>query len=281
MSNSQLSTLNSQLSTCSPDSANIILFSAPFDGTTSFRPGARFGGAAIRENSYGIESYSPYADKDLNDLKIADAGEIELPFGNATRALELIEAQTERILEGGAKPFMLGGEHLVTLGAVRAVARKYPDLHILHFDAHADLRDDYQGEKLSHATVMRRCWEIVGDRRIFQAGIRSGEREEFAFASKHTSMCKFNLPGDFPLTNRPVYLSIDLDVLDPAFFPGTGTPEPGGVSFRELLAAILKLEKLNIVAADVVELSPHYDPTGVSTMAACKIVREVLMVMHS
>ncbi|MCL2225503.1 MAG: agmatinase [Defluviitaleaceae bacterium] len=268
---------------CAPQNADVILFSAPFDSTTSFRPGARFAGKAIRDNSYGIESYSPYAEKDLYDLKIADVGELELPLGNSARALEMIEARTHEILQNGSKPFMIGGEHLVTLGAVRAVAKKHPDLHILHFDAHADLRDDYLGEKLSHATVMRRAHEILGDGRIFQAGIRSGDADEFAFAAKHTTMCKFCLGGVEKfireLNGKPVYLSIDLDVLDPSVFPGTGTPEPGGVSFQELHNAVLLLKNSNVVACDVVELSPHYDHSGISTMAACKIIREILMVL--
>jgi agmatinase len=265
------------------------MFSAPFDGTTSFRPGARFAGRAIRENSYGIESYSPYQDKDLFDLKIMDAGCLELPMGNAKKMIEQITAQTAEILGASAfhqiikKPFMVGGEHLVTLGAVQALAKKYPDLHILHLDAHADFRDDYLGEILSHATVMRRCWEIVGDKRIYQLGIRSGDAAEFDFAAEHTIMSKFNLNrlGNFirALEGKPVYFSLDLDVLDPSVFSGTGTPEPGGVSFTELHDAVLMLKNLNIVGCDVVELSPHYDPSGVSTMVACKIIREILMVM--
>ncbi|MCL1844127.1 MAG: agmatinase [Defluviitaleaceae bacterium] len=267
---------------CPLDSAEIVMFSAPFDSTVSFRPGARFAGGAIRQNSFGIESYSPYMEKDLFDLRIADIGELELPFGNAVRALDLIEQKTEQIIKN-AKPFMIGGEHLVTLGAVRAMLKKYPDLHILHFDAHADLRDNYLGEKLSHATVIRRCWEFVGDKRIYQAGIRSGDAEEFDFAANHTILSKFSLGRmeNFvrALAGKPVYFSLDLDILDPSIFPGTGTPEPGGCSFKELHDAVLLLKKLNIVGCDVVELSPHYDHSGISVMAACKIIREILMVM--
>jgi agmatinase len=269
-------------STCAESEADIVIFSAPFDSTTSFRPGARFAGKAIRDNSFGIESYSPYANKDLFDLKIADIGELELPFGNAERAIEMISAQVAGIVSN-KKPFMIGGEHLVSLGGILAAGAVFPNLCVLHFDAHADLRMDYLGEKLSHATVMRRAHEVLGDGRIFQAGIRSGEAAEFEFAAKHTRMCKFDLRGvgDFvrELEDVPVYLSIDLDVLDPSVFPGTGTPEPGGVSFQELHEAVSLLQNLNIVAADVVELSPHYDHSGISTMAACKIIREILMVI--
>ena len=268
---------------CDYNEADIVMFSAPFDGTTSFRPGARFAGRAIRENSYGIESYSPYQEKDLFDLKIMDSGDLELPIGSSQRILEIIEQQTAQILNAGKKPVMIGGEHLVTLGAIRAAINIFPDLHILHFDAHADLRDDYLGEKFSHATIMHRAWEIVGDKKIFQCGIRSGDSKEFNFAIIHTKMCKFNfrILSHFirALRGKPVYFSLDLDVLDPSVFPGTGTPEPGGVSFQELHNAVISLKDLNIVGCDVVELSPHYDLSGISTMVACKIIREILMVI--
>ncbi|MCL2386528.1 MAG: agmatinase [Defluviitaleaceae bacterium] len=268
---------------CPFDEAEIVMFSAPFDSTTSFRPGARFAGGAIRQNSFGIESYSPYQKKDLFDLKIMDAGDLELPFGNTQRTLDTIGQQTTEILESGKKPFMIGGEHLVTLGALSPVAKKYPELHILHFDAHADLRDDYLGERLSHATVMRRAWEILGDKRIYQGGIRSGDSREFKFAEEHTIMSKFNLNRmeNFirALEGKPVYFSLDLDILDPSIFAGTGTPEAGGVTFKELHHAVLLMKDLNIVGCDVVELAPHYDQSGISTMVACKIIREILMVM--
>lgn len=268
---------------CEYTAANAVIFSAGFDGTTSFRPGARFAGGEIRRASYGIETYSPAQGRDLDDLKIFDAGELELPFGNAARAHEIIEARAAEIFSARKTPVLIGGEHLVTLGAVRAAARAFSDLHILHFDAHADLRDDYLGEKLSHATVMRRIFEIVGEGRIYQVGIRSGDAEEFAFAASHTVMHKFDLREMenivAALRDKPVYFSLDLDVLDPSVLPGTGTPEPGGVSFRELHDAILLLRGLNIVGCDVVELAPNYDTSGVSTVVACKIIREILMVI--
>ena len=268
---------------CEYENADIILFSAPFDSTTTFRPGARFAGQAIRNDSNGIESFSPYQNVDLYDLLLSDCGELELPFGNAMRALEVIEENTSKILDDGKVPLMIGGEHLVTYGAVKAVHNKYPDLHIMHFDAHADLRDDFYGERFSHSSVIRRVWDLLGSKKIFQYGIRSGLREEFEFAEFHNTIRYF----DFDVIIRdidalkevPVYLTIDLDVLDPAFFPGTGTPEPGGVTFKELLDAVLSLKELNIVGCDVVELSPSYDPSGISTAAACKIIRELLMII--
>ena len=262
--------------------AQIVLFGAPFDSTTSFRPGTRFGPAAIRRESYGLELYSPYQDKELTDRAVLDAGDIELPFGDPAPALAAIEERAAAILADGKIPFLLGGEHLVTLGCVRAAARKFRDLHILHFDAHADLRDDYLGAKLSHACVLRRCHELVGDGKIFQFGIRSGDKSEFIWGREHVFTHKFDLNGLETalarLRGKPVYLTVDLDVLDPSVFPGTGTPEPGGVTFDALRAALTEAcNALHIVAADVNELSPHYDPTGASTAVACKIVRELLI----
>lgn len=258
--------------------ADIVLFGAPFDGTTSFRPGTRFGSKAIRSESFGIETYSPYQDRDLEDLKVFDAGDLELCFGNTEKVLKDIEECTDKILEDEKLPVMIGGEHLVTLGTIRSFVKKYDDLHVVHFDAHTDLRDDYLGEKLSHATVMRRVLEIIGDKKLFQYGIRSGEKAEFEFAKKYSNLTKFdfsNLEEDLKkLEGKPVYFSIDLDVLDPSEFPGTGTPEAGGVRFMELLNAILTVSKLNIVGFDIVELSPHYDNSGRSTAIACKILRE-------
>lgn len=261
--------------------ADRVIFGAPFDGTTSYRPGTRFGSQYIRNESYGIETYSPYQDKDLEDLRVFDGGDLELPFGNTERVLNIIEDYEARVLEDGKLPIMIGGEHLVTLGAVRACVKKYPDLHIIHFDAHADLRDDYLGEKLSHACVLRRCHELVGDGRIFQFGIRSGERAEFGFAAEHTTMCKFDFARLYDICkkiNAPVYFTVDLDVLDSSVFPGTGTPEAGGVSFNQLIAAIITVGGLtDVVAADINELSPPYDPSGISTAAACKTLRELLL----
>ena len=268
------------------DYAQIVLFGAPFDSTTSFRPGARFGSAAIRHESFGLETYSPYQDKDLTDIKVFDCGDLELCFGSAEAALKDIEEKAGEILFDGKMPFLIGGEHLVTLGAVRAVAERYPNLHIIHFDAHADLRDDYLGAQLSHACVMRRCHELTGDGRIHQFCIRSGDRAEFAFAKAHTDMHKFSFDGLKELTEKlaeehtPVYLTIDLDCLDPALFCGTGTPEAGGVSYTELLDAILTVSKTNIVGADVNELAPMLDASGASTAVACKVVREMLLAIH-
>ena len=267
------------------EEAKTVLFGAPFDSTTSYRPGSRFGSAAIRRESYGIESYSPYQDKDLEDMAVFDSGDIELPLGDAFLSLQQIEERAGAILDAGKRPFLLGGEHLVTLGAFRAVHQRFPEVNILHFDAHADLRDDYLGVKLSHACVLRRCWELTGDGKIFQFGIRSGDREEFRWGKDHVTTHKFDLVGLEETLDRlgdtPLYFTLDLDVLDPSVFPGTGTPEPGGISFDELRKAVtLVCGKANVIACDVNELSPPCDQSGVSTMVACKIVREMLLALN-
>lgn len=274
------------------EDAKIVLFGAPFDSTTSYRPGARFGSSAIRHESYGLETYSPMLDRDLSDIKVFDGGDLELPFGSTEDALSAIEGATDSIFADGKLPVLLGGEHLVTLGAVRSAVLHYPELHLIHFDAHADLREEYLGVRLSHASVIRRCHDLLGDDRIFQFGIRSGDRAEFRWAAEgHTKLQKFDfegLPGivsDLAKRKVPVYLTIDLDVLDPSVFPGTGTPEAGGVSFRALHDAMRTVfegdEKkkggCNVVGCDLVELAPPLDPTGASTAVTCKITRELLL----
>ena len=266
------------------DESKIVIFGAPFDSTTSYRPGTRFASSAMRNESFGIETYSPYQDKDLTDIKVFDGGDLELCFGSPESALNDIENFSSKILGSGKLPCMIGGEHLVTLGAVRAAVKKYPDLHIIHFDAHADLRDDYLGQKLSHACVMRRCHELVGDGKIFQFGIRSGDREEFLWGKNHVTTNKFDFTGlekiADKILNKPVYFTLDLDVLDPSCFPGTGTPEAGGVSFTELMSAIKSVSALNVVGIDVNELSPMLDQSGASTALACKLLREILLYFY-
>ena len=262
--------------------AELVIFGAPFDSTTSYRPGTRFGPSAIRHESFGLETYSPYQDIDLEDHAIMDSGDLELCFGSSDQALKDIQGRAEQILQDGKIPLLLGGEHLVTLGSVRAAVQKYPDLHIIHFDAHTDLREDYLGAKLSHACVIRRCHDILGDGRIHQFGIRSGERAEWKFArAGHTDLHPFNLNGleetVKALQNAPIYFTIDLDVLDPSCFPGTGTPEAGGVDFMQLLEAIRTVCSGNVVAADVNELCPILDQTGASTAIAGKVVRELML----
>ena len=276
------------------EEADTVLFGAPYDSTTSFRPGTRFGPAAMRMESFGIETYSPLQDRDLvDDAKVFDSGDLELPFGAPEPALKLIEERAAEILADGKRPFLLGGEHLVTLGAFRAVQKKYPDVVVIHFDAHADLREDYLGNPLSHACVLRRIHDLIGDSRIYQFGIRSGTRDEFAFmkdghvttepfsdsslAAVVASIEQSNNPNNRTI---PVYLTVDMDVLDPSEFPGTGTQEAGGFRYAQLVNDVrLICSRLNVVAMDNVELNPGLDPTGRSTALACKFLRECLLAL--
>ncbi|RAI80731.1 agmatinase [Macrococcoides caseolyticum subsp. hominis] len=263
------------------EEATTVIYGAPFDGTVSNRPGTRFAADAIRSESYGLETYSPFLNKDLEDVRIMDSGDVDITIGNKVKVLEELEETARTILNAGKLPFMIGGEHLVTLGPMRAVLEKYPDAMLVQLDAHTDLRDDYMGEPLSHATVVRRIHDLIGDNRIYQYGIRSGTKEEFDWSDTHTVLEKFSIDTlkDLPdiIGNTPVYVTIDLDCLDPSIFPGTGTPEPGGLTYRELEPAFRVFEQLNVVAADIVELSPPYDHSGVSNAVAAKVARELML----
>jgi len=262
------------------EEADWVLVGLPYDGTCSFRPGTRFGPEAIRAASWGLETYSPIQDSELDDVAYYDAGELEFPLGNREAILRIIRENTEDVLKANKRWLGLGGEHLVTAPVIEAYIEKYPDLAILHFDAHADLRDEYLGEKYSHATVLRRCADMIGPERVVQIGIRSGPREEFEWMRKNGTLVQGfeDLPrARARLEGRPVFLTIDLDVLDPSVMGGTGTPEPGGLTFNEMMQWMLAFKGLNYVGADVVELSPDYDPTGVSSVVAAKVVREVML----
>lgn len=268
------------------EDSHIVIFGAPFDSTTSYRPGTRFAARTMRAESYGLETYSPYQDLDLEDARVFDGGDLELPFGDTARALGMIRDFAVEVLTDGKLPFLIGGEHLVSLPAIEAAAEKYPDLAVIHFDAHTDLREEYLGNRLSHATVMRRVWDRLGDGRIHQFGIRSGERAEWQWArAGHTNLHAFTFTGlsdaVAAVRGRPVYLTIDLDVLDPSVFPGTGTPEAGGVTFIELMKAALSVIRgCRVVACDLVELSPPLDASGASTATALKLLREMLLALE-
>lgn len=268
------------------DDASVVIYSCPMDATTSYRPGTRFAGNAIRVDSFGIEWYSPYRNMSLKDYPTCDIGDLDLPIGAVEEALDVIYETTKQILKDNKKPMMIGGEHLVTFPVVRAVVEKYPDLHMIHLDAHTDLRDEFFGRKLSHATVIRRCFDIMGPGKIYQFGIRSGDKHEFDWAaSGNTHLRKFDFEGLAEtieaLKDKPVYITIDLDVLDPGVFPGTGTPEPGGMQYKDLLKAFDLFENLNhIVGADFVELNPYLDPSGASNAVAVKTLREMVLLLH-
>ncbi len=259
--------------------AHIVLFGCPFDGTSSYRPGSRFAANAIREASWSLETYSPALDRDLADVKFHDAGDIELPFGDTQRTLAMVRSLTAEILTSNKIPFMIGGEHLLTLPTVEACFDAYPDLQVIQFDAHCDLRDDYLGDRLSHACVARRILDFVSPDHVFQFGVRSGTRDEFGFAQKHGLQHEIDDITRIRkrIGTKPVYVTIDLDVLDPSVLPGTGTPEPGGLHFQQLVDTIYQLQALHIVGLDVVELSPQLDPTGVSNIVAAKVIRECLL----
>ncbi len=268
------------------DEADVVIYSVPMDATTSFRPGTRFAGNAIRVDSFGVEWYSPYREADLNDYQTCDIGDLDLPIGAVEDALAIVNETTRQILKDGKTPMMVGGEHLVSLPVIEAVFEKYPDLHLIHLDAHTDLREHFFGRELSHATFMRKVHGFVGDGKIYQFGIRSGEKPEFDWAKAgHVHQRKFDFEGLDKvveiLKDKPVYITIDLDVLDPAVFPGTGTPEPGGMMYKDLLWAFDQFEKLNhMVGADIVELSPMLDPSGASTAVAAKSLRELVLLLH-
>lgn len=259
--------------------ADIIFFGAPYDGTCSFRPGSRFAPNAVREVSDGIETFSPSQYEDLEDMKVSDVGDVEFAFGNREEILSKINKTALKYTEMDKKLLMIGGEHLVTLPVFEAVYKKHPDVFLIHFDAHADMRDDYLGEKLSHATVIRRISDIIGFDKIFQFGIRSGTKEEFLLMTEKNTLNRNFDEIRKIIGDSPVYLTIDMDVLDPSIFPGTGTPEPGGMTYSELLSKLLNLKGLNIVAADLVELAPHYDNSGVSTQTAAVLCREVMFLL--
>ncbi|WP_040930221.1 agmatinase, partial [Paenibacillus larvae] len=250
------------------EESKAVIYGMPMDYTVSFRPGSRFGPARIREVSIGLEEYSPYLDKSLEDITYFDAGDLLLPFGNAARSLDLIGDYVRGLLADGKFPIGLGGEHLVSWPVIREVYKQYPDLALIHIDAHADLREQYEGEPLSHSTPIRKAAELIGGKNVYQFGIRSGTREEFAYARENLNFYPFEvlepLKQVLPeLEGRPVYVTIDIDVLDPSAAPGTGTAEAGGITSKELLGAIhaIAASELNVVGADVVEVAPIYDPT--------------------
>lgn len=270
------------------EEAQYVIYGAPFDGTTSFKPGTRFAAGAVRQDSWTIETWSPYQNRELTELKICDAGDVEPPLGNPAEMLDLLEAQTNEILDAGKIPVMLGGEHLLTQGVIRAFAPRCPNLHVIHFDAHTDLRETFFGQELSHANVIRKVWHMLGDGKIHSFGIRSGTAEEFEFGHQHLDFHCFDVNAVPQSVEKilaegadtPVYVTLDLDVLDPAYMPGTGTMEPGGVTYKELLKALLALRPLNIVGFDVVELCPPNDPSGISNAACWKSLRELFLIAN-
>lgn len=264
------------------NSSSWVMVGVTYDGTCSYRPGSRFAPMQIRLASWGLEEYSPLQDKEFEEVSFFDAGDLDLPFGNREKSLDIIKETTRQILDDNKFYFGIGGEHLITLPVFQAYLEKYPDIAVVHFDAHADLRDDYLGEKLSHATVIRRIVDKIGSERLVQVGIRSGEKQEFDWMKENRTLLhnKAEINSALEkLKNRPVFITIDLDVLDPSIMSGTGTPEPGGMQFNELMEWLMLFKDQNIVGCDVVELAPDYDLSGVSTALACKVIRELLLMV--
>lgn len=265
------------------ETSRFVIFGAPFDGQTSFRPGARFAPSSMRRDSWGLETYSPVLDRDLEDIGVADAGDLELASGSTTESLLRVQTACAAFLRDKKIPVMIGGDHSMTLAPIRAAAKLYEDLHVIHIDAHTDLREDILGDPFSHGSVIRRAHDLLGDGRIHSFGVRSGLREEFAFAREHLHFYPFTLEqaGLSPdlIGDSPVYVTIDLDILDPSVCPGTGTPEAEGVSFAELRRALAIFGQLRVVATDIMELSPPCDLSGASTAIACKLLREWLLMI--
>ncbi|WP_096203007.1 agmatinase [Bacillus sp. FJAT-45350] len=267
------------------EESKAVIYGMPMDWTVSFRPGSRFGPARIREASLGLEEYSPYLDKHLEEVNYFDAGDVPLPFGNPARSIDMIEDYIDKLIADGKFPLGLGGEHLVSWPIFRAMYKKYSDMAIIHIDAHADLREQYEGEPLSHSTPIRKACELIGPENVFSFGIRSGMREEFQYAKESgMHMSKFEVAAPLKevlpkLAGRNVYVTIDIDVLDPAHAPGTGTAEAGGITSKELLEAIHSIANsdINVIGADLVEVAPAYDPTEQTQIAASKFIREILL----
>ena len=265
-----------------PAACSVAIFGVPYDGTTSFRPGARFGPAAIREVSSGLESYCPQLNLDLEDLAFVDLGAVNIPFGAPEPVVAAVKQATEAVLALGLKPLMLGGEHSISSGAVAAVAAKYPDLVLIQLDAHADLRHEWLGSKHSHACAMRRCLEVLPSKQLLQIAIRSGSGAEFKELRQTSRLVAIEQMATAlqPLRGTPIYLTVDLDWFDPAVLPGTGTPEPGGFLWSDFACLIDELRHHNLVAADVVELAPMLDPSAVSSVFAAKVVRSLLLIIN-
>ncbi|CAH0151382.1 agmatinase [Peribacillus sp. NPDC101481] len=267
------------------EESEAVLYGMPMDWTVSFRPGSRFGPTRIREVSIGLEEYSPYLDRELEEVKFFDAGDIPLPFGNPQRSIDMIEKYVDSLLDAGKFPIGMGGEHLVTWPVIKAMFKKYPDMAIIHMDAHTDLREDYEGEPLSHASIIRKSAELIGPKNVYSFGIRSGLKEEFQWAKENgMHISKFEvlepLKEVLPqLAGRPVYVTIDIDVLDPAHAPGTGTVDCGGITSKELLASIHEIARseINVVGCDLVEVAPIYDPSEQTANTASKLIREMIL----
>ena len=269
------------------DQCRVSLLGVPYDGTCCFRPGARFGPSAVREDSYGIETYCPQLNLDLEDINFADLGSLDVPLGDAKLTLDYIKDATDILLKNNLKPLIIGGEHSITSAVIKSIITNYPELIMIQLDAHADLRDEWLGSKLSHACTMKRCLEILPSKKIFQIGIRSGTKSEFLEMNNSKRLIQHTLGENAKsleealksFKGRPIYLTFDLDWFDPSVMPGTGTPEPGGYFWGDFAAIINVIKSHNLIGADVVELSPKLDNTGISSILAAKVIRSLIMLL--
>jgi len=263
------------------EEGKIVILGCPYDGSASFRPGARFGPSAIRKASWGIETFSPYFGRDLSQLSLHDMGDLELPLGEKKASLNLIGKALRTILSEKKFPVLLGGDHLITLPIVEEILHLYPKLHLLQLDAHTDLREEYLGDTLNHSTMIKRLIDRLGKGRLLQVGVRSGTEAEFQLARKMRSIVSPDLSSLRSMVKRlrndPVYVTLDLDVIDPSLLPGVGTPEPGGFTFERFLSLIKELRSLHVIGFDMVELTPDYDPSQVSSITASVILREMVL----
>ncbi len=260
------------------DKSRIVLLGLPYDCTCSNRAGTRFGPQAARLESVGIETYSFYFDKEMEETDFYDAGDLEFPFGNAKRALEITEDNVDCIYNSGKKLLGIGGEHLITLASVKSVLKKFDNVAVIQFDAHTDLRKQYLGEELTHSGVMFQIAQLIGWENIAQIGLRSGEKEEFELVRKYSTL-KTKKEELNKFKGKNIFLTLDLDVLDPSIMSGVGTPEAGGLTYLELMDWLMYLKDFNIIGADIMELSPDIDPTKTSSATTCKLIREILMLL--
>jgi agmatinase len=266
------------------EAARIVLYGIPFEGRVNLRKGADGGPRDLRLASDSIETYSPFLDRDMEDLPIADIGDCELPDGAAPR--EQLDAARDEIRgwwRPGLIPFMLGGDHTATVPVIEALAPAFPDLRILQLDAHPDLREEFLGERYNYASAMARVMDTVPPERVYQVGIRTGAREEYArrrprffpaFAVHPVDAVRTVLPE---LRGHPLYVTIDVDVLDPAEAPGTGSPEPGGLRVPELIDLVRLLGDCRVIGGDLVEVAHAWDPSGRTGIAASWVIREALL----
>ncbi len=269
------------------DNCSIGIFGVNYDGTTSYKPGTRFGPHAIRNVSQSLETYCPLLKKDLNEIKYFDAGSLKVNINCTQSVIKTVKLATESFIKSNLKPLVLGGEHSITIGIIEALIQKYPNLILIQLDAHADLRESYQDNKFSHACTIKRCIEILPTEKVFQVGIRSGTKEEFKIMNNNNqlinlkageSKSKLKKALD-PYKEYPIYLTIDLDWFDPSLLSGTGTPEPGGFFWDDFEEIIQILKSFQLVGGDIVELSPDIDNSGVSSIVAAKATRTLIMTL--